>query len=578
MRICRVQIDNYRNLRHVDVEFGSIMALIGENNSGKTNFLRALSIPLSSDDTNVPKRLTWYDINMEAKKHYYAFLKANRDSIVNGSMPLEKFLAIVPIVRIQLYLQPENNEHYNVNDILINHGNWMGGILYQFFVNKPEELLDRVRTILTNEPDDNVVQLSLLPMELFDYSITVPGKGTRVPYDVLSKFRSVALPAERDSFASGSDRLGSKALADLLQRGMTADSKVKIEKAYNEFFNTVKTEGKMDAVLNWQEYSDIENAQAFFQHISILPNMPQMSSILGSIRLGYDEENMYFQGLGHRNLILLTVLVYSYINKERDVSFRLLTVEEPEAHLCVSNTLLMSSLLDICSRKNSYTQIVFSTHNAELVNKLGLQKVIVFHNGEVFALNTELTEVECKYLVANPNTDIFKILYSQRVILVEGITEELLIKSYLQTRQDLNNIKVLSFHKGFTKIIDIWKKVNAGSDNKLGVVRDYDDEPKAQKEHEDRQNVNVMVRTTKGYTLETDITYANYELIKEKYGRQYGWSNMTAEELQQDWREKKSDVMLQICHDLVEGELVDFILPAHIQDIIDFMQGVAHEG
>ena len=44
MRISRVRIDNYRNLRHVDVELGNIVALIGENNSGKSNFLRALSI------------------------------------------------------------------------------------------------------------------------------------------------------------------------------------------------------------------------------------------------------------------------------------------------------------------------------------------------------------------------------------------------------------------------------------------------------------------------------------------------------------------------------------------------------
>ena len=42
MRISRVQIDNYRILKHVDVELGSIVALIGENNSGKSNFFYAL--------------------------------------------------------------------------------------------------------------------------------------------------------------------------------------------------------------------------------------------------------------------------------------------------------------------------------------------------------------------------------------------------------------------------------------------------------------------------------------------------------------------------------------------------------
>ena len=578
MRISRVQIDNYRNLKHVDVELGNIVTLIGENNSGKSNFLRALSIALSSDDTGANKRLSWFDINKDAKNQYYEFLKANRGFIIDGSLKVEDFLPQIPTVAIQLEITPEATEHYDVKDFLIDEDKWTGGIIYQFFIKKPDDLLNRVRGILTNEEEDNNIQMSLLPMELYEYSITVPGKGNKIPYDIISRFRTVDLPAERDNFSSNADRLGSKALSDLLQKGLTSDSQVKIEKAYREFFDTVRTEGKLDTVLNWQQYSDIQNAQDFFKQISILPNMPQMSSILGSIRLGYEEESMFAQGLGHRNLILLTVLLNSYLNKEHDISFRLMTIEEPEAHLCISNVLLMTRLISIFSQKNKYTQIVYSTHNVEFVNKVGLDKVIVLHNGEAVALKNELTETERDYFVANPNTDIFKLLYSKKTILVEGITEELLIKAYLQTRSDLNDIKVLSFHKGFTKIIDIWKRINSGSGNKLGIVRDFDNQPGAQREHENRQDESVIVRTTTGYTLETDITNANFNLLVAKYGDVYGWQGMSADELQKDWREKKSDVMLRICHDLINGELADFTMPPHIQQIIDFMQGDTNEG
>lgn len=577
MRICRVRIENYRNLQHVDVELSNIVTLIGENNGGKSNFLRALSIPLSSDDTGVSKRLSWFDINKEVKRQYYEYLKANRSSIIDGSLTVEAFLPKIPSVAIQLDIKPESTEHYDVKDILIDEEKWIGGILYQFCIKKPEELLNRVRSILKNESENDNIQMSLLPMELYDYSITVPEKGNKISYDILSKFRTVELPAERDSFASNADRLGSKALSDLLQKGLTSDSQVKIEKAYKEFFNTVKTEGKLDTVLNWQQYSDIQNAHDFFKQISVLPNMPQMSSILGSIRLGYEEENMFVQGLGHRNLILLTVLLNSYLNRDHDISFRLMTIEEPEAHLCISNILLMTRLISVFSQKNKYTQIVYSTHNVEFVNKVGLDKVIVFHNGEAMALKSELTEPQLDYFAANPNTDIFKLLYSRKTIMVEGITEEMLIKAYLQTRSDLNDIKVLSFHKGFTKIIDIWKKLNKGSGNKLGIVRDYDKQPTAQINHENKQDENVIIRTTTGYTLETDITNANFDLLVEKYGDVYGWNCMTADELQKDWRNKKSDVMLRICHDMINGELENFTMPSHIQQIIDFMQGESHD-
>lgn len=580
MKIKRVQIKNYRNLKDVDVTLDNLTALIGENNSGKSNFLRAITLPLTSDDTGISKRLSWYDINKDAKTRYYNFITTNRDAIIAGTLSLEQFLIYIPSVTVTLYLEPDENEHYDISDILChdNEQGWHGGIQYSFYVKKPEELMQVVKSILVSEDDYSDIRMSLLPTELFSFSLTVPEDNTNISYDTLARFRSVTLPAERDSFASNADKLGSKALSELLRKELSPNSQMKIEKKYAEFFDTVRQEGKLDSILNWQDYSDIPNAQDFFKEISILPNMPQMNSILSSIRLGYEDDSMFVQGLGHRNLVLMSVILSSYINKEHDLSLRLMTIEEPEAHLCNGNTLLMGSLFNVFSQKNKYTQIVYSTHNTELVNKIGIDKIIVFHDGYAYNLSKELSSAERDYLSANPNTDIFKLLYSPKAIVVEGITEELLIKSYLQTRNDLNDIKVLAFHKGFTKIIDIWKKVNAGTQNRLGVVRDYDNQPHAQAKHEKTQDAQVIVRTTSGYTLETDITSSNLELLKETYGEEYKWKELTAGQIQADWRNnKKSDVMLRICHDLINGKLKGFVLPSHIQEIVDFMQGVVHE-
>ena len=501
MKISRVIIENYRNLKNVDVTLGNTVTLIGENNCGKSNFLRALSIPLLSDDSGNSKHLSWHDINREAKEAYYTFLSENKERILNESLSVEQFIPSLPEVIIKLYFQPNENEHYNIREILCEGEaeQWVGGICYRYYVKKPEDLLRRVRDVLKSDSYNDRTKMSLLPMALFSCSITVPGKGKNLSYETLAKFRSVELPAERDGFASNADKLGSKALSDLLQKGLTPDAQVKIEEDYNKFFDTIRKEGKLDTVLNWQDYSEIPNAQEFFREISILPNMPQMGSVISSVRLGYENDNMFAQGLGHRNLILMAVILNSYISKERDISFRLMTIEEPEAHLCCSNIQLMISLISIFGRKNSYTQIVYSTHNAEFVNKLGIDNVIVFHSGEAFNLSNELTDKERDYLSANPNTDIFKLLYSRKTILVEGITEELLIKSYLQMRNDLSEIKVLSFHKGFTRIIDIWKKINGGTKSRLGIVRDYDEQLKAQAAHEKKQDEQICVKTTQGY-------------------------------------------------------------------------------
>ena len=190
-------------------------------------------------------------------------------------------------------------------------------------------------------------------------------------------------------------------------------------------------------------------------------------------------------------------------------------------------------------------------------------------------LSEELNATEMDYLSKNPNTDIFSLFYSKRVILVEGVTEELLIKSYLLTNPDLNDIKVLSFHKGFKDIINIWKMINVGSSNKLGIVRDYDNQPNAQKEHEKENSNQIIVRTTKEYTLEPEIvkTGNNYTLLKAKYGKEFGWDSLNSKEMSDDWRNKKSFIMFRLCQDMASGELKGFKMPDHIQQIIDFMQG-----
>lgn len=157
------------------------------------------------------------------------------------------------------------------------------------------------------------------------------------------------------------------------------------------------------------------------------------------------------------------------------------------------------------------------------------------------------------------------------------IYEELLIKAYLNSTPDLSDIDVISFHKGFSKIIDIWIALNEKSTKRLGIVRDFDDEPTAAAEH-DKYNAyhNICVKTTKEYTLEPEIVKAgdNYELLKSKYGKEYSWLELTPDQLADDWRTSKSSVMLRLCHDLSHGELPTFVMPQHIQTILDFMGAV----
>lgn len=586
LKITHVKIRNYRNLRDIDIGLAETVAIIGENNSGKSNFLKAITLPfLTDDNTHISKKLSWIDINNETKKCYYKKIILNQNKIRNDEITVEQFAEFLPTVSVEVNIQASGAEEYYVKDMsyAIEDGEIQYGIKYEFAPKNCADIFRVVKEVVSqteiNDANLKEVKMNLLPVEYYNYSIKV-SDGSNVSYDTLKMFKYEALEAERDDFSKTKNQLGSKFLVDLLKDRLSDQDKLKIEKEYSHFFEALKEISDINDIINWQETSELEGAKKFFSHINILPNMPPMQSILSSVRLGYSEEELSMQGLGHRNLVLLFVLINSLLGKETDIALNVLTIEEPEAHLCINNTRLMVSFLNAFTDKNKTVQLFYSTHSTEFINKMNLKNVVVLHNGKAYSFADELEDEDFAYLAKNPNLDLFKLFFSKKCILFEGISEELLIRSYIDSKETLSDIEVLSFHKGFKKIMNIWKKVNEGSGNKLGIIRDYDNQSNAKKQHDKyNDDKEICVRTTEYYTLEPEIvnTGDNYKILKNKYGDVFGWNDMTDDQLTEAWKNAKATDMFTICKDLASGELEGFQMPKHIQDVIDFLSQESEE-
>ena len=586
MKITHVKIRNYRNLRDIDIGLAETVAIIGENNSGKSNFLKAITLPfLTDDNTHISKKLSWIDINNGTKKCYYRKIILNQNKIRNDEITVEQFAEFLPTVSVEVNIQASGAEEYYVKDMsyAIEDGEIQYGIKYEFAPKNCADIFRVVKEVVSqteiNDANLKEVKMNLLPVEYYNYSIKV-SDGSNVPYDALRMFKYEALEAERDDFSKTKNQLGSKFLVDLLKDRLSDQDKLKIEKEYSHFFEALKEISDINDIINWQETSELKGAKKFFSHINILPNMPPMQSILSSVRLGYSEEELSMQGLGHRNLVLLFVLINSLLGKEKDIALNVLTIEEPEAHLCINNTRLMVSFLKAFTDKNKTVQLFYSTHSTEFINKMNLKNVVVLHNGKAYSFADELEDEDFAYLAKNPNLDLFKLFFSKKCILFEGISEELLIRSYIDSKETLSDIEVLSFHKGFKKIMNIWKKVNEGSGNKLGIIRDYDNQSNAKKQHDKyNDDKEICVRTTEYYTLEPEIvsTGDNYKILKNKYGDVFGWNDMTDAQLTEAWKNAKATDMFTICKDLASGELEGFQMPKHIQDVIDFLSQESEE-
>ena len=184
MKISRLIIKNYRNLKDIDIRLGETVVLIGENNSGKSNILRAVTLPFLTDESSFSgKNLSWIDINDTAKENYYHYIIENQKSIVDGTIKCSDFIREMPIVKVEIQLNPDDTENYLVKDLCysVENGKLKYGLRYEYKPSKVEEIFKLIKHVLTQETLDETsikkVKMNLLPTEFYSYSITVPDKG-----------------------------------------------------------------------------------------------------------------------------------------------------------------------------------------------------------------------------------------------------------------------------------------------------------------------------------------------------------------------------------------------------------------
>lgn len=316
--------------------------------------------------------------------------------------------------------------------------------------------------------------------------------------------------------------------------------------------------------------SDLKNIEDYVEQVNLIPNFPNLKNIFSNITIGYGKEFLYQKGLGTRNFILLMIL-FSYFYTEEE-AYNLICVEEPESHLCVNK---FNVLLDFISKsiktKNSLTQVLLTSHNPKIINKLRLENIVVIKSDRVInfsGVDGKLTN----YLSKRPNFDTLKLLFSKKLILVEGPTEEMFINAELDRRGDLvSEVEVLSVgHKGFRTYLDIWLILNKGNENvKIGVIRDFDDQVNAKNNHDayDKEHNNIMVRTTEGYTFEDDLVSSsdNAQILGKLFG-----TDSDNDSLSKFMKEQKATNMLDISLKLTKDEL-KLVMPKHIDEVLKWM-------
>lgn len=562
MYIRKVTVNNYRSFRFFEAQLQQLTVVIGENDTGKTNFFTALSLPLSGNQIDFnQKRLSVSDINKDA---VIDFLK----SVVSDDTE-ENQRKKIPKVSVTVEFADPKDAYETAllaKWIVADGDEETYKIRYDFKPKDDKDLLEVVKKSLAGRTLDDINWFTL-PVELYDYQVVSVNNEKPIAYSDLKHVSVHSINAERDDFSESSSMKSNSIFTKLLMNTLNDDDKGQINTAYSEFFSAIEKTETFDKIIGTND--DFENYDSIIKQLECTPNLPNLKNILSNITLKYGNEFLYQKGLGQRNLIYILILFAYY--KSCGDTFNLCCIEEPEAHLSVNNLRLVRDFIEkSSSNSGSLVQTIISTHNPSIINKLKISNVLAFTGEKAISLSDTPTKL-VDYLRKRPNFDILKLLFANKVILVEGPTEEMLISTYLSKQPALNDIDIIPIgQRGYATFLDIWLALNKDNQNKkIGVVRDYDNSDAAKAKHDayDTAHANVTVRTTTNYTLEIDLVEAedNLALLNDLFEMEGDLDAVSKHMIN-----GKTARILDVCDAMVDEENPqDIKLPAHIAEVIE---------
>ena len=180
-----------------------------------------------------------------------------------------------------------------------------------------------------------------------------------------------------------------------------------------------------------------------------------------------DNIPFHFVGKGEQSVIKTNLALAHNKAKEANV----ILLEEPENHLSHSK---LNQLINAIKNGNEDKQIIVTTHNSFVANKLGLDDLILLNEKKTLKLDSLSSETKT-FFEKISGYDTLRLILCKKAILVEGDSDELIVQ---RAYQDLNNgklpindeIEVVSVGISFLRFLEIAEKLS----QPVSVVTDND--------------------------------------------------------------------------------------------------------
>lgn len=479
--IRKIIIKNYRCFESFQLDLNPhVNIVVGDNDAGKSTLLEAVNLALTfrlNGRKVAANELSPYAINTAAVRSYISGLASDPHT-----QP--------PEILIEVYLEdmPELTTLRGTNNSLQEDS---PGVRFRAALSS--EFVEEYLASIAQPADVRLVPTEYYDIEWLGFS------GNPVSIRDLPGAASL-IDASTIRLQSGADYY----LQNIIETHLEKAERVELSRSYRslrEGFSQNESVQSVNAKLAGSQ-GDISD-RTLSLAIDISHRFTWESSLVPHL------DDLPFHCIGKGEQSTLKILLA--LNR-RGANSHVVLVEEPENHLSFSTlNALVAKIADKCSTR----QVLITTHSSYVLNKLGLQSLVLLSGDNVLRIS-DLSDNTEDYFKKLSGYDTLRLVLAKKVILVEGPSDELVVqRAYRDVHGHLpieDGIDVLSVRGlSFNRFLDL----AAGLGRTTAVVTDNDGKDpatvvKRYSSHGDSPFISIHVGEDAAYkTLEPQLLRAN---------------------------------------------------------------------
>ena len=426
----KVILSNYKRFPSFEIKFDpNLNILVGDNEAGKSSLLSAIDLVISGSKNKVELQSLEALFNIDICRDF-----------LEGSKKIEE----LPIMFIELYLNEQNNPTLNGK----NNSEARACDGMRLTCEPMYEYGREIQELLA-EDDAN------FPFEYYSIRFTT---FAAEPYTGYRKFLNHLVI---DSSQISNEYATQEYVKTMYRANVTEIEKIKHQNEYRKTKNLFK-----DSSLS------VLNSKLSEYQFTVKTGLK--SKLETDLTITEDDIPIEQRGKGRQCFIKTE---FALQKTQSGDNLDTLLLEEPENHLSHINMKRLVRGISDSEEK----QLFIATHNNLISSRLDLRKTIMLNsNSDVPISLKDLPTETAKFFIKAPDNNILEYILSNKVILVEGDAEFILIEALYKNitgeKLEDSNIHVISVGgTSFKRYLDLAKLLNI----KTAVIRDNDKDAQA---------------------------------------------------------------------------------------------------